>query len=111
MTPMPELLEVFCDESGATGENLLNPNQKYFAYSSVAIPSAEAEELVEALVRKHHVQGGELKGQRLLRYVSGRRAVSEIVGSIGRRSQVALHDKEYALAGRMVDLTRRSSSG
>ena len=44
-------LQVFCDESGFTGENLSNRDQRFFAYSSVAIANDAANDVVAKIAR------------------------------------------------------------
>jgi hypothetical protein len=36
--------QIFCDETGFTGPDLLNPGQKYFGYASVRMEAQEASE-------------------------------------------------------------------
>ena len=96
-------LHVFCDESGFTGENLLNRDQRFFAYSSVAIHPDEAADIVARVVRDFGVQGGELKGRRLLRYARGRKAIEAVIEAVGTRSHVVFHHKEYALATKFFE--------
>jgi hypothetical protein len=43
---MPEILDVSCDEAGHTGPDLLQKDQRMFAFSSVAIGDAEAFEII-----------------------------------------------------------------
>lgn len=73
---------IYCDESGFTGELLLDRRQRFFSYASVAIESEEAADIVARIVRDYRVQGKELKGRRLLAYAAGRRAVLRIIDDI-----------------------------
>ena len=43
---MPEILDVSCDEAGHTGPDLLQKDQRIFAFSSVGIGDAEAFEVI-----------------------------------------------------------------
>lgn len=52
---MEELILYF-DESGFTGERLLDDGQKTFAYSSVAINPLEAESITSEIIRKYKIQ-------------------------------------------------------
>ena len=61
---MPQ--RIYFDESGFTGNNLLNPNQTMFSYGSVATCDDEARDFVEYLIKKYGVQNGELKGGKLI---------------------------------------------
>src|SRR5205809_2689957 len=96
---------VFCDESGFTGEFLLDRRQRYFAYASVTIEPEEAGEIVARIIRDYRVQGNELKGRRLLEYARGRRAILDIIETIGRRAQAVVHHKEFALATKIFEYT------
>lgn len=100
-----DVLDIFCDESGFTGQNLLNPDQRFFAYGSVAISPTEAAELVTQTIRDFRVQGHELKGKNLLRHPSGRKAAIALIRQLGERSRVVLVNKQYALAGKLFEYT------
>jgi hypothetical protein len=89
---------IFCDESGYTGPNLLDRQDLYFSYATVAVCPDEATELVSRLTKDHHVQAGELKGRLLLKYAKGRRAVSEVFAHLEGRYKTAIFEKRYALA-------------
>ena len=89
---------LYFDESGFTGNNLLHPDQKYFAYGSVATNDDEAKEFVVHLIRKYGIQGNELKGSRLVKFSKGRKAVDEIFDHFRGRLKVSISNKKYALA-------------
>lgn len=75
---IPGTQEIYCDESGFTGNNLLYPNQPFFTYASIAISNEEAAACVEELIKDYGVQGGELKGANLVKFNKGRKAVSTV---------------------------------
>ena|ERR1700722_17117850 len=43
---MSEILDISCDEAGHTGPDLLQEDQRIFAFSSVAVGDAEAFEII-----------------------------------------------------------------
>ncbi|MBK6851752.1 MAG: DUF3800 domain-containing protein [Burkholderiales bacterium] len=90
--------KIYFDESGFTGNNLLHPDQNYFAYASVATDDTEAKAFVDSLVLKYGIQGGELKGSKLVKFHKGRKAIDEIFDVFGDRLKVSISDKKYALA-------------
>lgn len=98
-----ELREIYCDESGFTGQNLLDPDQRFFAYGSVAISPEEATELVARTIRDSRLQGRELKGKNLLKNAPGRRAATSLLRELGNRSQVAVVHKRFALACKLFE--------
>ncbi|WP_019568727.1 DUF3800 domain-containing protein [Thioalkalivibrio sp. ALMg13-2] len=94
---------IYFDESGFTGNNLLHPDQKYFVYASVASDDHEAKEVVESVIRRYGIQGGELKGRNLIRFNRGRRAVDEIISHFEGRVKLSVSDKKYALACKLFE--------
>ncbi|WP_237173553.1 DUF3800 domain-containing protein [Paracandidimonas lactea] len=93
---MPQ--KIYFDESGFTGNNLLHPDQSFFAYASVATDDQEAKDFVESLIARHGIQAGELKGSKLLRFNRGRKAIDEILSHFGSRLKLSVSDKKFALA-------------
>jgi hypothetical protein len=91
------------DESGFTGNNLLNKQQKIFCYASVECPHQEAQDFVEHIIKKYRIQNGEIKGGNLLKGVKGKRAVDEIIQHFKGRFKVSVSDKKYALAGKFFE--------
>jgi len=69
-------LTVYCDESGFTGNQLSNRDQRYFAYASVAIEPQRGDELVAQTVRDFKLRWSELKCSRLLKNSPGRNALT-----------------------------------
>lgn len=94
---------VYCDESGFTGENLLQEEQPYFVYSAVAIDEDEAEEIVKETIERHRIKATELKAGQLLKRPRGRQAMMDVVGRIVPNSSVAVFHKRYSLAGKMFE--------
>jgi hypothetical protein len=91
------------DESGFTGNNLLNKKQKIFCYASVECPHQEAQDFVEHIIKKYRIQNGEIKGGNLLKGLKGKRAVDEIIQHFKGRFKVSVSDKKYALAGKFFE--------
>lgn len=89
---------IYFDESGFTGNNLLNEKQNYFAYASVATSPDEAKEVVARIMKQYGVQGGELKGKNLVKFARGRRAMDDIITHFEGRIKLSISDKKYALA-------------
>lgn len=93
--------KIYFDESGFTGNNLLHPNQRHFAYASIATDDAEAKTWVDRLTRKYNIQGGELKGGRLVKFAKGRKAISEVLHEFDGRYKISISDKKFALAAKL----------
>jgi hypothetical protein len=95
--------KVYCDESGTTGNNLLNPDQPYFSYASIAIDDDIAQACVEKVIKDFRVQGGELKAKNLLGFSKGRRAISYILECHHEKILVSIYHKKYSLACKLFE--------
>lgn len=100
---MSSKANVYFDESGFTGNNLLHKQQKYFCYASVISNENESQQLVHHILKKYKIQSGEIKGGNLVKRRKGRRAVDEIICSLKGRIKVSVSDKKYALAGKFFE--------
>jgi hypothetical protein len=96
---MSEILDVACDEAGHTGPDLLQKDQRIFAFSSVAIGDAEAFEIIRKAREDHPVQMPELKASKLLATERGRKLVAALLAAIDGRYVVSVNDKLLALCG------------
>lgn len=94
---MPDLLEIACDEAGHTGPDLLQQDQRYFAFGSVAFSDQEAFDIIQQSRKVHPVQMPEMKASKLLSSASGIRLVSSIFEAVEGRYTVVMHDKLLAL--------------
>jgi hypothetical protein len=96
---MTAILEIACDESGHTGSNLLQKDQRYFAYASVAIGDTEAFAIIQKARTVHPVQMPELKARALMGSVQGRRLIASLLRDIEGHYTVSLYDKLLSLCG------------
>jgi hypothetical protein len=94
---------IYCDESGFSGNNLLDREQAFFVFATVAMEPDEARALAQKAVRDFRLQGNELKGSRLLRTPSGRNAISFLIKAAGPHAKVAFHLKKFALASKFFE--------
>ena len=100
---MTDVRKLYCDESGFTGPDLLNRDQKYFCYSSVLIDPSHAAELVTKVRVDHKLQGDELKGSQLLKNSRGRKAALQIFEAAYSMSVSSMADKRFSLAGKLYE--------
>lgn len=96
---MTEILDIACDESGHTGPDLLQKDQRYFAYASVSIKDDDAFDIIRKVRLAHPVQMPELKGRTLLSSERGRRLVTALLVEIEGKYVVSVYDKLLALCG------------
>jgi hypothetical protein len=93
-----EIQDIYCDESGFTGNNLLDEATPFFAYATVAVNHEEAKEYVERVIRDYKVQSSELKFQKLIKYSRGKQAITHILRNFSHRAKVTVNDKKFNLA-------------
>lgn len=94
---------IYFDESGFTGNNLLNPNQTFFSYASIAIDPDDAKKFVLDLIKKHSLNGEELKGCALIKHSKGRKAILELLNEFKGKIKVSVSNKKYALAAKFFE--------
>ena len=94
---MSEILEIACDEAGHTGPDLLQKDQRIFAFGSVAIGDAEAFEIIHKARTENPVQMPELKASKLLATERGKKLVGALLTAIDGRYVVTVNDKLLAL--------------
>lgn len=100
---MKEHANVYFDESGFTGNRLLDSQQPIFSYAAVVIDDDKAIALVDHIIKKYKIQNGEIKGGKLVKNNKGRRAIDEILTSLNGKMRVSVSDKKYALAGKFFE--------
>jgi len=96
---MSEILELACDEAGHTGPDLLQKDQRIFAFSSVATGDEEAFGIIQKARTDHPVQMPELKASKLLASDRGRKLITSVIEALDGRYVVSVHDKLLALCG------------
>jgi hypothetical protein len=96
---MSDILEIACDEAGHTGPDLLQKDQRMFAFSSVALSDAEAFEIIRKARADHPVQMPELKATKLLATDRGRKLIAALLTAMDGRYIVSVNDKLLALCG------------
>ncbi len=92
-------MPIFIDESGFTGNDLLNAEQPYFVLSSVSISDAEAQDLVDRVRTEFQIEAevDELKAGSLLKNPRGKKAVKYILDSLHGKYAISCNHKSYAL--------------
>lgn len=97
---------VYCDDSGNTGENYLDPQQPFFALAGWWV-STDREPDAIAVVRDHlKNHSKEIKGATLLKSGKGQRSILSLIRQLGQASCVpifVLAEKKYCVAGKIVE--------
>lgn len=93
---MSESLTVYIDESGFTGNNLLDEAQPLFVVAAVAIEQAEAEEIARRVIADFSLKAKELKVSKLLRSSKGAQAMLKALELLAGRYRYIAFNKRYA---------------
>lgn len=94
------ILTLYCDESGFTGENLLYNGQPIFTYAAVSCDEVQTKLYIQELIQKYKIQTTELKGTNLItqRSGKGKKLILEVLEQYNGQYKVSLHNKKFALA-------------
>lgn len=103
MTQKVDLLHVFCDEAGFTGNRLLDAAQEVFSCAAVAMDPVEATDMVSRFQRDFRLQAPELKGGTLIGRPQGRKVVTRLLKECAGRYLVVAHLKPYACASKFFE--------
>ena len=95
--------EIYCDESGFTGNNLSDRKDTWFSYASVAVNHYEAKKFVDDLIQKYQIQNNELKFSKLKNSPRGQEAISEVLDTFCKQTKLAVHHKKYNLACKLFE--------
>ena len=96
-------MPIFIDESGFTGNDLLNANQPHFVMSSVSISDDEAQYLVDKVRADFKIKADELKGANLLRTAKGMNVVKYILYNIQGKYALSCNHKIYTLCCKIFE--------
>ena len=94
---------IYLDESGATGNHLMDQEQPFFVYASLGLEQDEASAIHSEMVDRFQIQGPELKGISLTKRQQGREAILWLWREAGQRSKIAVAEKVFALAGKFFE--------
>jgi hypothetical protein len=102
---------IVCDESGATGQNLTDPNQRIFVHASTDLNPEAAADVVQRVRRATRIQAAanEIKWKDIAKSPRQRRAAIES-GVFGADGPLAGHamanviDKPFMLVAKVIDL-------
>lgn len=99
------MAQIYCDESGFTGNDLSNKDTPYFCFASIETSHENAQEFVDKAIIDYRVQAKELKFSSLCRYNKGRKAITEVLEHYNGNAKVIVHDKMYNLACKFFEYT------
>lgn len=104
------MLEIrfYCDESGNTGSNFLDPQQPVYVAGAFALPASKVK-AARATVKKHIKESGrdELKGAALMRSPPGRKNAADLIQemvSVGGLPFFVVIEKGYGLGAWFVNV-------
>jgi len=96
--------KIYGDEAGFTGENMLDDQQPYFCYTTVAIDETEAEKIISELRDKYHFQNGsELKGKTVYKRRDNLRIIEDLLSKVNKRFKTTIDDKRFTVCCRLFE--------
>lgn len=99
---MAFMKHLYFDESGYTGNNLLDKTQPTFCYLGLDCwPELEREFI--ALKSKYNYSNAEVKGTNVVKHNAGQKLLRELWSLCTERTKFFLADKKYALAAKMFE--------
>lgn len=100
---MDDTLEIYCDESGYTGPDLLQDQQPHFSYAGVAVSLEEARDLIARIRRDHLIANPELKATDLIRTETGLHAILDVLKAVEGRFVFVFFHKRLGLCGKVFE--------
>lgn len=100
---MTKTRKIYCDESGYTGNDLLEKNQPYFVYSGVCLDDKTTTEIISYIHNNYNIQNNEIKGKQLVNSEKGRRVIENIFENYANCARVVYADKKYTLACKIIE--------
>ncbi len=94
---------VYVDEAGFTGGNLLDRDQSELVFAAVAISAPEADRVWMEVATRSKSQSPELKGTNLTSQANGRTAITWLLENTAEHVKLAAINKRYALAGKFFE--------
>ena len=94
---------VYIDEAGFTGGNLLDRDQSELVFAAIAISETEAARICSEVADRSNTQAHELKGSNLTSRPRGRTAVTWLLENTAEYVKLAPINKRYALAGKFFE--------
>jgi len=97
------MMNIYGDEAGFTGGDLLEKVQPYFVYATVCMDDNELYEVKDFIYRSCQIQGEEIKGKNLVKSAEGQILIPELFKRYASKFRLVMHEKKYALACKIVD--------
>lgn len=89
---------IYCDESGYSGNNLIDVIQPFFVYAGVQLSEKEAEDAYKIIQDNYLIQRGGIKGADLVQNEKGQNAAIKLFEKYGKHARLVYCNKQFALA-------------
>jgi hypothetical protein len=96
-------MNIYLDESGFSGNHLLDESSPLFVFASVAMPAQQADAYVDKVIRDFRIQGRELKGKNLTKTPNGHKAIKQILADCLGQTNSLVIEKSFALACKLFE--------
>ena len=94
---------VYLDESGFTGNDLLNKDQPFFSYAAIAIDEQASKNIINFLRQKYSIKSCELKFNLINKRKNKKQIIIDIINKVGNKASVVCFDKKYGLCAKFFE--------
>src|SRR5438876_761770 len=95
--------QIFCDEAGFTGDNMIDPEQPYFVFSALNVGNEDSYDLIQHVYTDFGLQGTELKGRNLIKHRNGQNAILWLLDRCEENLMLTINHKAFSLACRFFE--------
>lgn len=103
MNKKVNVIDLYFDESGFTGNNLNDPKQRIFSYLSLNTSENYAKEIIQELKIKHNIKQNELKGSKLIRRENGKNFLIDLIYIFKDNMIVSISNKKFSLSAKFFE--------
>ena len=96
-------MDLYCDEAGYTGRNLLSNEQPYFVYTALNLSEAEIKNAHKLIAKNYKLQNGEVKGAKIVKSSKGQVVIMQLFEKYSNNARIVFHDKKYVIAGKIIE--------
>lgn len=94
---------IYMDESGFTGNDLLNKDQEFFSFAATDIDECTATRIINSIRKVYSIKSKELKFKLLNKRNNRKQIITDILHKINNNGAVVCFDKKYGLCAKFFE--------
>lgn len=94
---------IYMDESGVTGNDLLNKDQEFFSFAATDIDECTATRIINSIRKVYSIKSKELKFKLLNKRNNRKQIITDILHKINNNGAVVCFDKKYGLCAKFFE--------